>query len=132
MPPRSKGRTGRPWRLLAARVRAEEPSCRYCGKELLYDVPIGHPDRGTVDHIIPLDERPDLALDRDNVCGACHACNSAKGNRTPEQWRAAQQGTTAVSGMYVSELRIRRAPDDLAVVPAAPADPDGEPAPLWW
>lgn len=35
----------------------------------------------TVDHIIPLHLRPDLALDQDNLRAACLSCNSELGAR---------------------------------------------------
>jgi len=92
-PRRSPGRSGPAWTALAARVRREERECAYCNVEVIYDVPIGHPQRGTVDHIIPLGQGG-APLARDNVCCACHRCNVAKGERTPEQWRAAQAADT--------------------------------------
>jgi hypothetical protein len=57
---------------------------------LAYDVPLGHPDRGCVDHVVPISQAPHLALVRENLAGCCHRCNTAKGGRTPEQWRAAE------------------------------------------
>jgi 5-methylcytosine-specific restriction endonuclease McrA len=54
------------WRRLSAEVRAGASRCTYC---LL-------PTRRLVaDHIIPLDQRPDLALERSNLAPACFGCN---------------------------------------------------------
>lgn len=48
--------------------------CVYCGDELA----------NTVDHV-----DPDGGDGLDNVVSACRKCNTAKGKRTPEKWRAA-------------------------------------------
>ena len=74
----SDPRGTRAWRQLRAQVRAEEPYCQ-----------IGRPGctwlSTTADHIIAVDLRPDLALDRSNCRGACAPCNygagAAYGNR---------------------------------------------------
>lgn len=49
--------------------------CAYCGRPA-----------ATVDHVIPLARGgPHIAS---NLVPACGSCNSQKGNRTPEEWRA--------------------------------------------
>lgn len=101
-PPRSPGRSGAAWKAVCLIVRNEEPFCRYCRIELLYDVPLGHPARGTVDHIVPLDQGGH-PTDRANLAGCCHRCNVDKGNRTPEQWARAKGQK---QGAYESPLWI--------------------------
>lgn len=91
--PKPPGRGGAAWVALCKRVRREEPCCRYCGVELLHDVPLGHPDRFTVDHIVPISLAPELALVRANLAGCCHRDNVAKGGRTVEQWRTAEHAS---------------------------------------
>lgn len=68
----------RAWRKLRDRVVREEPTCR-----------LQHPGvctywSQTADHIIPVSVRPDLAMDRGNLRGACQACNWDRG-ATPDQ-----------------------------------------------
>ena len=48
--------------------------CAYCGDELA----------STVDHV-----DPDGGDEPDNLASACGSCNTSKGHRTPQQWRAA-------------------------------------------
>jgi hypothetical protein len=52
--------------------------CVYCGAE----------DRLSLDHVIPWSRGGENAVD--NLAVACRPCNSSKGARTPEEWRAAQ------------------------------------------
>ena len=80
-------------------VKAHLPSgpCHYCGA----------PDPIGVDHVIPRTQSgPSFAW---NMVRACVRCNSAKGNRTPEQWRAGVRsdsigGTTLIGAV----LEMRR------------------------
>lgn len=58
------------WRKLSAEVRADATRCHWCLK----------PTRRLVaDHVIPLDQRPDLALDRSNLVPSCVPCNTRRG-----------------------------------------------------
>jgi len=66
------GRSGRPWRRLRAQVLRRDPLCQIRG-------PKCKRVSTTVDHIIPLSLRPDLAHDLRNLRGACTACNYAGG-----------------------------------------------------
>ena len=51
--------------------------CAYCGKE----------DRNlTVDHVLPVSRGG--SHEAGNIVPACNKCNSAKNNRTPEEWVA--------------------------------------------
>jgi len=62
-------RYGGPWRRLRLEVLAEARGiCALCGK----------PGADSVDHIVPLIERPDLELDRSNLQAAHIGWNSAK------------------------------------------------------
>ena len=65
------------WRQLAKQVCTEEPICwlRLTGCTI----------RSTTgDHVIPLSARPDLALIRSNVRGACRPCNNKRGHLPPD------------------------------------------------
>lgn len=58
------------WRRLSAEVRAGATRCHWCLK----------PTRRLVaDHVIPLDQRFDLALDRSNLVASCFPCNTRRG-----------------------------------------------------
>jgi 5-methylcytosine-specific restriction endonuclease McrA len=58
------------WKRLSAEVRASANRCHWCLK----------PTRRLVaDHVIPLDQRPDLALERSNLVAACVPCNTRRG-----------------------------------------------------
>src|SRR4051812_19031318 len=63
------------WRKLRARVLAEEPGCYIDG--------CGWPST-QVDHVIPLQMRPDLAHVRSNLRGICASHNASKGARVPD------------------------------------------------
>ena len=79
----------RAWRRPRDQVALEEPMCQ-----------LGFPDICTVvsktaDHIIPVTQRPDLALVRSNLRGTCRPCNAARGkvpdeslnlNPRPNRW----------------------------------------------
>jgi 5-methylcytosine-specific restriction endonuclease McrA len=56
-------------------VLREDPICYIAGCE--------RPST-QVDHVIPLNCRPDLALVRSNLRGICGWCNASKGARLPE------------------------------------------------
>jgi 5-methylcytosine-specific restriction protein A len=56
------------WRLFREDKLEREPICRICGKA----------PSTCVDHKVPVEERPDLALDDENTQGACWSCHSAK------------------------------------------------------
>lgn len=71
-------RQTRAWRKLKAQVVSEEPTCRLRIPTICTLVST------TGDHIVPVMERPDLALDRTNVRGSCSPCNRARGH-LPDQ-----------------------------------------------
>ena len=62
----------RAWRKLRDQVVTEEPSCwlRIAGRCTHWST--------TADHVIPFVQRPDLALERTNLRGACGPCNLAR------------------------------------------------------
>ena len=78
--PRSRGRTGRPWRRATAHIRRTQNICHLCGHPIDKTLPATHPESFTVDHILPITHNPDLALRRDNLAAAHKRCNSSKGN----------------------------------------------------
>lgn len=69
----SDPRATQAWRRLAKQVAREEPIC-WLGFEGCTRVST------TGDHVVPVADRPDLALDRANVHGACESCNTRRRN----------------------------------------------------
>lgn len=67
-------RQSRAWRKLRDRVVTEEPLCwlRFPG--------ICTGNSTTADHVLTYHDRPDLAMDRTNLRGACNPCNRARGH----------------------------------------------------
>lgn len=85
--PRSKGRTGRPWRravaITRARVEAGE-GCIKCGQGIDLTLDPNHRMAFTADHIMPvhmLGPNDPLLVDPTNLNPAHRACNSADGAR---------------------------------------------------
>lgn len=62
----------RAWRRLRDQVVREEPTCRLRFPGICTTV------SKTADHIIPVAERPELALVRSNCRGTCVPCNKAR------------------------------------------------------
>ena len=66
-------RRTRAWRRLRDQVIADQPTCQL-------QIPGVCTGRSTTaDHIIETDIRPDLAMVRANLRGACQPCNSSRG-----------------------------------------------------
>ncbi len=60
------------WRKLRKQVLTEEPLCKRCERE-------GRVTESTiVDHVIPIDQRPDLRLERSNCESMCKAHHDAE------------------------------------------------------
>lgn len=78
------------YRCLVRQVRREDGICWLCGQPIDRALPYRDPVTGqvnpmswTLDHILPLDNYPRLALVRSNCKAAHHRCNSARGKRLP-------------------------------------------------
>jgi 5-methylcytosine-specific restriction endonuclease McrA len=72
MPKSKDPRDSRQWRALRKTVLARDGfTCGYCGQTA-----------DTVDHILPVDKHPDLAMSLENLIAACRPCNSRKGSRS--------------------------------------------------
>lgn len=69
----------RAWRKLRDRVVAEEPVCwlRYPGRCTYWST--------TADHLLTVKARPDLAMERANLRGACQPCNLHRNDTPLEQ-----------------------------------------------
>lgn len=73
-PPRSKGRTGRPFRRLRDRLKASGAPCWVCGYPIDVSLPWWSPWSHTVDHVVPLAAHG-AELDPANVRSAHRKCN---------------------------------------------------------
>lgn len=100
-------------------ILAEGADCAYCGL----------PTPQTVDHLVPLARRRDHR--RRNLAPACWPCNQEKGNRTPEEWRAARRAAGLAwppeqrdqnQRTFPGTLPRKRAPFARSVEEAAPHD----------
>lgn len=70
----SKGRGGRPWRRVRARILAASDICWLCGQ----------PGSTSVDHIVPL-SLGGHPTDPANLAPAHISCNSRRGNGAPKK-----------------------------------------------
>ena len=70
----------REWRALSKRVLEEQLYCT-CGAKATQ-----------ADHLQSIRERPDLALDRNNLVGMCRPCHSRKTAQEDERWGDRRQG----------------------------------------
>lgn len=86
-----RGRSGRPLGRLKAQLKAEGANiCCHCGKGIDLSLPPNHKWAWTIEHVLPLRDYPELALDINNAREAHRTCNSSKGARieqppTPDQ-----------------------------------------------
>lgn len=71
-------RSTRAWRKLRDQVVREEPTCwlRLAGCTTWST---------TADHVLTVKARPDLAMVRENLRGACHHCNASRGDTPVDQ-----------------------------------------------
>lgn len=76
--PRSKGRTGRPYRRRREQLRASQAPCHICGKPIDYTIPGTEPMGFVMDHIVPLKFNGD-ELSPANTAAAHRICNGRKG-----------------------------------------------------
>lgn len=97
--PRSKGRTGRPWRRACDRIRRLRLPCHLCGQPIQYDTPHKPDCTGprcpgcnpwgfTVDHIDAVSTLPDndpRLRDPHYLRPAHRTCNSSRGTRTLDE-----------------------------------------------
>jgi hypothetical protein len=74
--PRSKGRTGRPYRRLRAWVIATYDDCYRCGRPVDKDLPGTHPWGPSLEHVVPLARGGDPAS-QDNAALSHLGCNAA-------------------------------------------------------
>ena len=76
------------WKELRAQVLAEEAHrCHWCGGKA-----------NQVDHVVELDQAPELAYERSNLVAACQKCNSRRGS-TYQAKRNAQRHQRTVFGL---------------------------------
>lgn len=66
------------WKRLSIRLRKLQGWCDHCGTT----------ENLTVDHIIPVSERPDLEFVVENCRILCRSANAARGNRVTAEERA--------------------------------------------
>jgi 5-methylcytosine-specific restriction endonuclease McrA len=78
--PRSRGRTGRPWRRVRARILADSQTCWLCGHPIDLGLPVTHAMSATVDHVMPLAAGGD-PLDPHTLRPAHRGCNGRKSNK---------------------------------------------------
>lgn len=76
--PRSKGRTGRPFRRLRDRLKASGAPCWVCGQPIDVTLPWWNPWSFSVDHIVPL-VAGGAPLAAENVASAHRRCNQLRG-----------------------------------------------------
>jgi hypothetical protein len=93
LPPRSKGRTGRPWRTAAAAVRAQVRAgapCWICHRPIDLSLPPRSPWSFSVDHVVPL-QYGGAELDPSNLRPSHLGCNARRGNQArPRRRRPAR------------------------------------------
>lgn len=92
--PRSKGRTGRPWRRMRERVLSEEPDCWLCDQPIDRSVPFPNRGSASVDHVVRIRDGGS-PLDRANLRAAHLGCNL-------DRERVARSGLSRFE-----ELRVR-------------------------
>ena len=107
-------------RKLSARVKAQGRPCWICGREIDLSLTstrradgrtVPHPQRFELDEDKPVSRWREFgypsptaaALDPDNVGPSHRLCNQRKGNKTLEEYRAAQNGSHALSERSIAE-----------------------------
>lgn len=92
--PRSRGRTGRPWRRTRQRIIRRDSICYLCGQPLDPALQYPHPQSTVVDHIEPLSHNDHRALDLTNLAAVHKRCNEIKGNGSPHRVAATRNSRT--------------------------------------
>ena len=78
--PRSKGRTGRPYRRARQRLIDSHAPCHICGRAINYTLPHTDPLSFVMDHVIPL-KFNGHPLAPSNTKAAHRICNGRKGTK---------------------------------------------------
>lgn len=77
-----RGRSGRPLQRLKEQLKREGANlCCFCGEPIDLSLPPNHRLAWTLEHVVPLSEAPELALEIFNCREAHRSCNSSKGSR---------------------------------------------------
>lgn len=112
-PKRKDPRDSRQWRALRKQILARDGFvCVYCGQ-----------DADTVDHVIPVNKNPELAMSPDNLLSACKLCNSRKGSRSHGVFLA-QSFTPPVFSSYTSPTQSKVHQDSPFQSKINPIDPE--------
>lgn len=78
----------RRWRELRRRLykrdRAANSPCWICGQPIDYRAEAGSPDAWEPDHVMPVADHPELALDPGNIKPAHCSCNRSRGSGRAE------------------------------------------------
>lgn len=86
-------RSTRSWRVLRDQVVREEPRCWLRLARCTHLSTTG-------DHVIPVTVRPELALVRSNVRGACANCNDDRGSLPIEALRLGSDAPASALGIF--------------------------------
>jgi 5-methylcytosine-specific restriction endonuclease McrA len=78
--PRSKGRTGRPYRRARQRLIDTRAACHICGRPIDYTLPYGNPMAFVMDHVVPI-AHGGHELAPSNTAAAHWVCNARKGTK---------------------------------------------------
>lgn len=102
------------WRKLSAEVRASAGRCAWCLKPT---------PRLVADHILPLEQRPDLALDRSNLVASCVPCNTRRGRnaKLPELAASTAATTQAPAVLLAADAASFARAGSRADTPARPS-----------
>jgi 5-methylcytosine-specific restriction endonuclease McrA len=96
--PHERGYTSK-WRKLSEKQRKASPFCERCGNR----------ERLECDHVIPMSEAPELALEPLNTRVLCRPCNRSRGNQVTDAEReqvlaAIKARKDRLTRYYLSEL----------------------------
>lgn len=121
------GRRAEPMRIKAAVRERDRDLCRYCGVRVRFGGKgTKAAEAGEIDHVDPYDFTSGPAKDGNSMTNcvvACHACNNAKGQRTPEQW-VAEDPERGRPLLPAPGKRPRSGPDQAHIDPESGHGPD--------